>query len=168
MGRLVSFFTGKAAPEAEPTAGSTAPSTALPTAQPTTPPTAGSTAALYFIREAGVVVDIAGQPPEPEHPIGHALVLLRKLVCDSCAGEHATEKTLRTYYLVICRKYGMKPLPWLSVLRHFNALLKLIYGPVYRKTYKRLYERGRPRQRRVYRIPLLAEFEAAQDVAEVA
>jgi hypothetical protein len=93
---------------------------------------------------------------------------LHVLAHDECAGEPATEKTLRTAYIAICRKQGIKPFPWLSVVRHFNVLLKLIYGPNYRKTYKRFYERWRLRQRRIYRIPLPAEFEAAQDIARVA
>ena len=58
----------------------------------------------------------------------------------------------------------------LSVVRHFNTMLKLIYGPAYRKTYKRVYEGGRLRNRRVYRIPLLEEAAqaAGQDVPRVA
>jgi hypothetical protein len=95
-------------------------------------------------------------------------MLLQKLMLDNCAGEPATEKMLRTYYIAICRKQRIRPFPWLSVLRHFNVLLKLIYGPAHKKTYKRVYEGGRLRQRRIYRIPLLAEFEAVQDVAKVA
>ena len=54
-------------------------------------------------------------------------------------------------------------------------ILKLVYGPAYKKTYKRVYEGSRFRKRRVYRIPLLAEFNQAaealeqeQDVAQVA
>ena len=57
-----------------------------------------------------------------------------------------------------------------SVLRHFNVLLKLIYGPAHRKTYNRVYEGGRLRKRRIYRIPLLEEAGRVpgQDVATVA
>jgi len=54
----------------------------------------------------------------------------------------------------------------------FNRLLRFVYGPAYRKTYKRFHERGRLPQRRIYRIPLLSEFEGAleqaQGVAKVA
>jgi len=39
------------------------------------------------------------------------------------------------------------------VLRHFNAGLRAIHGPAYKKTYKRLYEGGRLRMRRTYCIP---------------
>src|SRR5215475_6967565 len=49
----------------------------------------------------------------------------------------------------------------LSALRSFNVLLKLIHGPAYRKIYKRVYEGGRLWKRRVYRIPLLKEYEEA-------
>jgi len=79
------------------------------------------------------------------------------------AGQPGTEKAI-----------NIKPFPWLSVVRHFNVLLKLIYGPAYEKTYKRVYQGGRLRKRRVYRIPLLNEYEEAtrtqgvQDVAKVA
>jgi len=50
-------------------------------------------------------------------------------------------------------------------------MLKAIYGPAYKKTYKRVHEGGRLRNRRVYRIPLLEEAAKtleAQDVAKVA
>jgi hypothetical protein len=53
-------------------------------------------------------------------------------------------------------------------------LLRFVYGPAYKETYKRIYEGGRLRKRRVYRIPLLSEFDAAartlevQDVTQVA
>jgi len=53
-------------------------------------------------------------------------------------------------------------------------MLMLIYGLGYRKTYKRVYEGGRLRKRRVYRIRLLKEYEEAAgtlgalDVARVA
>jgi len=69
----------------------------------------------------------------------------------------------------------------LSVLRHFNRLLRLVYGPAYKKTYTWVYEGGRPPKRRTYRrIPSLTEFELSefgqatrrleqeQDVAQVA
>jgi hypothetical protein len=74
---------------------------------------------------------------------------------DALAGQPATEKTLRKYYVAVSRSQGVKPFPWLSVVRHFDTLLKLICGPAHRKTYKRVYEGGRLRKRRVYRIPLL-------------
>jgi hypothetical protein len=179
MGRLVDFFTGKAAPEPV----STAPPTTLPTTGSTTLPTAGSTALptaeptsgseppewapLYFIREAGVIVDLACDPDHMD-PAKHALILLHKLMRDDCAGEPATEKALRTYYIAICRKHRIKPFPWLSVIRHFNRLLRFVYGPAYKKTYKRVYGGGRLRQRRVYRIPLLSEFDAAARALEQA
>jgi hypothetical protein len=107
-------------------------------------------------------------------PAKHALIMLHKLMRDNCAGEPATEKALRTYYIAICRPQRLKPFPWPSVIRCFNRLLRFVYGPAYKKTYKRVYEGGRLRKRRVYRIPLLNEFDAAartleaQDVAQVA
>jgi hypothetical protein len=183
MGRIVDFLTGKAAPEPEPTPVSTAPptpaSTTLPIAGSTTLSTSGSeppgAVPLYFIREAGVIVDLACESLHAtNNPAKHAMNLLHVLMQDECAGELATEKALRRSYIAICREQGMKPFPWLSVVRCFNRLLQLVYGSAYRKTYKRFYERGRLRQRRVYRIPLLSEFEEAartleaQDVAKVA
>jgi len=41
---------------------------------------------------------------------------------DALAGQPGTEKAIK-----------IKPFPWLSVVRHFNVLLKLIYGPAYKK-----------------------------------
>jgi hypothetical protein len=188
MGRIVDFLTGRVAPEPEPTAASTAlptapptaPATASPTASPTAQPTAGSTspptaeptAPIYVIRDAGVAVDLAGQDVEIEHPLKHAAELLRTLMRDEAfAGQPATEKPLRKLYTAICRSQGIKPFPWPSVLRHVNGMLKAVYGPAYKKTYKRVYEDGRLRNRRVYRIPLLEEAARtleAQDVAQVA
>jgi len=83
----------------------------------------------------------------------------------------ATEKPLRKFYIAFLRSRGVKPFPWTSVLRHVNGMLKAIYGPAYKKTYKRVHEGGRLRNRRVYRIPLLEEAAKtleAQDVAKVA
>jgi hypothetical protein len=77
------------------------------------------------------------------------------------AGELATEKAIRSYYTSACRMVGIKPFPWLSVVRHLNQLLRIVYGPAYKKTYARAYEGGRQRKRRIYRIPQLAEFEQA-------
>lgn len=94
------------------------------------------------------------------HPAQHALDLLHLLMGD-VAEEPATESVLRDYYAALCRVRRAKRLPWLSVLRNFNVIVKLIYGPAYRKTYGRVYEGGHLRKRRVYRIPLLSEFEAA-------
>src|SRR5262245_4382732 len=39
------------------------------------------------------------------------------------------EKAIKKYYVAVSRSRRVKPFPWLSVVRHFNALLKLIYGP---------------------------------------
>jgi hypothetical protein len=169
MGRLVSFFTGKAAPEADPTPASTA----LPTAPPTASPTAGSTAEpaapIYVIRDAaGIAVGLARKPLNASHPVQHAFDLLQFMMRDEAvAGGPATEGLLREYYGALCR--ARQQLPWLSVLRHVNGMLKKIYGPAYKKTYKRMYEGGRLRNRRVYRIPLLEEAAqaAGQDVARV-
>ena len=63
------------------------------------------------------------------------------------------EKALKKYYAVICHDDDIRPLPWTIVLRHFNAHLRAIHGPAYKKTYKRLYEGGRLRMRRAYCIP---------------
>jgi len=61
----------------------------------------------------------------------------------------------------------MRPFPWHSVLRHINRILKAIYGAAYRKSYKSVYDGGRLRKRRIYRIPLLEEFqEAMQRLAQ--
>jgi hypothetical protein len=118
-------------------------------------------APLYFIREDGVIVDLACEPLQATDPAKHALILSHKLMRDNCAEEPATEKMLRTYYIAICRPQRLKPFPWLSVIRCFNRLLRFVYGPAYKKTYKRVYEGGRLRKRRVYRIPLLGELDAA-------
>jgi hypothetical protein len=187
MGRILDFFTGRVAPEPEPTAVpttlSTAGSTTLPTAGSTAGPTAQPTTETddvthdetYIIRDGGVIVGLGRETDGVPNPTSHALALLQLLMQDEgYAGQPATEKHIRDCYTGVCRIQGAKPLPWLSVVRPFNALLKLIYGPAYRKTYKRFYERGRPRQRRIYRIPLLSEFETAtraleaRDVARVA
>jgi hypothetical protein len=102
------------------------------------------------------------------HPAQHALDLLQLMMGDEAvAGGPATESLLRDYYGALCRARRVKQLPWLSVLRHVNGMLKKIYGPAYKKTYKRVYEGGRLRNRRVYRIPLLEEA-AGQDIANVA
>jgi hypothetical protein len=45
----------------------------------------------------------------------------------------------------------------------------MVDGPAYRKMYRNVYDRGRLRKRRVYRIPLLSELEAAMErVAQAA
>jgi len=166
MGRLVSFFTGKVALKLEPTPVSVPGSTPSPTPEPeagsTPEPTPPSTVPIYVIREAGIAVDLACRPRETEHPIKHAMDLLHALMRDEAfAGQPATEKALKKLYTAISRSQGIKPFSWHSVVRHFNAILKLIYGPAYRKTYKRVYDGGRLRKRRVYRIPLLKEYEEA-------
>ena len=48
---------------------------------------------------------------------------------DALAGQPGTEKAIKKYYGAVSRSRHVKPFPWLSVVRHFNALLKLIYGP---------------------------------------
>jgi len=58
---------------------------------------------------------------------------------DALAGQPATEKA-RKYYIAVTRSQRFKPFPWISVVRPFNTLLKLIYGPACRKTYKRVYD----------------------------
>jgi len=133
-----------------------------------------ATATLYVVREAGIAVDLVCQPLESEHP-KHALDLLHELMRDDAlAGQPATEKALRKYYIAVSRSQRFKPFPWISALRSINVLLKPIYGPAHRKIYKRVYEGGRLRKRRVYRIPLLKEYEeavgtpGAQDIAQVA
>jgi hypothetical protein len=57
---------------------------------------------------------------------------------DALAVQPATERALRKYYIAVSRSQRVKLVPWLSVLRSFNVLLKLIYGPAYKKTYKRV------------------------------
>jgi hypothetical protein len=90
----------------------------------------------------------------PEHPAWHAARLLDRLMRDAeFAGKWALEKALKKYYALICHDDAIRPLPWTIVLRHFNAHLRAIHGPAYKKTYKRLYEGGRLRMRRVYCIP---------------
>ena len=70
------------------------------------------------------------------------------------------QKVLRKYYVAVGRSQGIKTFPWLSVVRCFNVILKLIYGPAYKMTHKRVYEGGRLRKR-IDRIPLLKEYEEA-------
>jgi hypothetical protein len=127
---------------------------------------------IYVIRTDGIAVDLVCQPLESEHPLKHAAELVRALMRDEAfAGQPATEKPLRKFYTAICRSQGIKPFPWPNVRRHVNGILKAIYGPAYKKTYKRVYEGGRLQNRRVYRIPLLEEAARtleAQDVAQFA
>ena len=54
----------------------------------------------------------------------------------------------------------------LTLLRHFNRLLRRIYGLSYRKTYANMYEGGRLRKRRVYRVPRAEEVERAMELAQ--
>src|SRR5215467_7811386 len=54
---------------------------------------------------------------------------------EAFTGQPGPQEVLHRRY----RSQGIKPFPWLSVLRHFNVLLKLIYGPAHRKTYNREY-----------------------------
>jgi hypothetical protein len=130
----------------EPTAASEAPSTAL----------------LYVVREAGIVVDLVCQPLESEHPTKHALDLLLELMRDDpLAGQPATEKALRKYYIAVSRSQRVKPFPWLGVVRSFNVIPQADLRSHLQKTYRRVYEGGRFRKRRVYRIPLLEEYEEA-------
>jgi len=68
-------------------------------------------------------------------------------------GSGTLEKALKKYYAVIWHDDGIRPLPWTIILRHFNAHLRAIHGPAYKKAYKRLYEGGRLRMRRVYCHP---------------
>jgi hypothetical protein len=85
--------------------------------------------------------------------------LLHHLMRDEdFAGQLAAEKAIKKYYVALCRTKGTKTFPWLSVARPLNRVLRLVYGPTYQKTYKRIYEGSRLRKRRVYRVPLLAEF----------
>jgi len=100
------------------------------------------------------------------HPAKHALNLLHELMRDNCTGQLATEKAIRKYYIAICNMQRIKPFSWLSVARHLNRLLRFVYGPAYKKTYARVYEGGHHRKRRVYRIPLLTEFEQAAQALE--
>src|SRR5262249_51746684 len=88
------------------------------------------TAPLYVIREAGVIVDLACEPPHAMDPAKHALILLHALMRDDCAGEPATEKTLRKYYITICRAQGIKPFPWLSVVRSSTDCCGLSTAPL--------------------------------------
>lgn len=46
-------------------------------------------------------------------------------------------------------------------MRRLNVLLKRIYGSAYQKTYKNVYDGGRLRKRRVYRVPTPEEVERA-------
>ena len=179
---LVRLFTRNAAValESEPTPVSTAPSTTPPTAdsiaqsaaEPTAETESSSAVPIYVIRTDGIAVDLVCQPYQPwesEHPPKHAAELVRALMRDEAfAGQLATEKPLRKFYIAICRSQGIKPFPWTSVLRHVTGMLKAIYGPAYKKTYKRVYEGGHLRNRRVF--PLLEEAARArgQDVARVA
>lgn len=74
------------------------------------------------------------------------------------------EKVLRKFYTTIfCREEGVRPLPWLSVLRHFNKLLKMLYGSAIFKKYEPVYKGGRRRKLRAYRIPLLQEMAQAHE-----
>ena len=190
MGRLLHFFTRDdgVAPERHSTADSEPPSTAVSAAVPaplsTPSPTPGSTAdseplataPIYVIRDAGIVIDLAYDPVGAPHPARHAVDLLHHLMRDEdFAGQLAAEKAIKKYYVALCRTKGTKTFPWLSVARPLNRVLRLVYGPTYQKTYKRIYEGSRLRKRRVYRVPLLAEFNQAaealeqeQDVAKVA
>jgi hypothetical protein len=121
---------------------------------------------------AGIAVDLSCESVDPEHPETHALGFLHFLVNDhALAGQEALEKVLkRLYTAVFCPRQGTRPLPWLSVLRHFNKLLKVIYGPTPFKTYESVYKRGRRRKLRAYRIPRLEEAaqrpEQQSDVVE--
>jgi hypothetical protein len=69
------------------------------------------------------------------------------------------EVALRKYYIAVSRPQRVKPFPSLSVLRPSTCCVRLIYAPAYKKTVKHLYEGGRLRKRRVYRIPMLNEYE---------
>lgn len=114
-------------PTPEPTSGSTPRSTASPAPGSTPGPTAESEppewVPLHFIHVSGIVVDLAPHPFVAPHPARHAWDLLHELVRDVSAGHPVTEKAIRKYYIAICRAQGIKPFPWLSVLRHFNRLL---------------------------------------------
>jgi len=106
--------TPQATPEMTPT--STPGSTLVLAPEPTPEP---DPAAVYIVRDAGIVVDLVrGAVPAIAHPEAHALNLLRCLMDDSdFAGQPATEKAIRKYYLSACRLEGMRPFPWHSVLR---------------------------------------------------
>jgi hypothetical protein len=169
---------------------STAPSTALvplstPTSTPETTPvstplsaqertpssTQGSTlelapgqpepAEIHVLYDADTVVDVSRTPVRTMHPEMHAIKLLGQLIEDGFAGQPATEKAIRKFYLTACRDNHLRPFPGLVVLRRFNVLLKRTYGQDYRKTYRNVYEGGRLRKRRVYRVPTAAEVERA-------
>jgi hypothetical protein len=119
---------------------------------------------VYIVRDvAGVVVDLGRRPVAAPHPETHALDLLHFLIRDhEFVGQAATEKAIKKYYFTVCRSDGVRPFPWLSVLRHLNRVLRAIYGPAYRKTYMNLPGHHR-RKRRVYRIPTLEEFQEARE-----
>lgn len=164
-----------------PTPSSTSPSTALAvlpptplaTPSPTPASTLGSTLVLvpeppaaYIIRNnTGTVVDLSREGVSSPHPETHAWKLLGALI-EEIAGEPATERAIKKYYASVCRAESVRPFPWLAVVRQFNRLLREIYGPAYKKTYANVYEGGRPRKRRVYRVPLVEEVERALKLAE--
>jgi hypothetical protein len=66
------------------------------------------------------------------------------------------EKLLKQFYRDICRVWGVRPLPWPTVLREFNTVLKRMNEgkePRSYRTYK-WFRMGRRRRRlRVYWIP---------------
>jgi hypothetical protein len=115
------------------------------------------------IRDARTVVGLSSHPAVAPGPWTHAGDLLCFLVDEAAfAGEYVTEKVLRKYYLDVCRGDRVRPLPWLAVLRQLNVLLRQIYGSAYQKSYRNVYEGGRLRKRRVYRIPRVEEIEQAR------
>ena len=67
---------------------------------------------------------------ETEHPLKHAAELVRALMRNEAfAGQPATEKPLRKFYIAFCRSRGVKPFPWTTVLRHVNGMLKAHLRP---------------------------------------
>jgi hypothetical protein len=163
------FGTKEIAPQSEPELPSaTAPaptpapaSTPEPTPTSTPAPVPSSTPLpLYAVHDAaGTIVDISCWDIDAESPAVHAEEFLHWLVENKAlAGECVIEKVLkRLYATVFCRQVAIRPLPWLSVLRHFNKLLRTIYGPATFKSYQPVYKRGRRRKLMAYRIPLLQE-----------
>ena len=163
-------------PTSELTPGSTSAPTSEPTPRSTPAPTSApesSEAPVYVVHDpggSGIIVDLSLQSVGmlPEHPAWHAAELLDRLMHDAeFAGKLASEKALKKFYAVICHDDGIRPLPWTIVLRHFNAGLREIHGPAYKKAYKRLYEGGRLRMRRVYCIPPAQSATQSPEQAEV-
>jgi hypothetical protein len=136
----------------------------MPEPIPTPEPTSTPSGLTYVIRNsAGVAVGLSTKPVYPERPEGpeaHAIAFLNYLVNQrELAGTLALEKVLQELYeAIFCPREEISPLPWLSVLRFFNKVLKTVHGQQAAfKTYVPTYTDGRRRKARAYRIPLLDE-----------